>query len=308
MITLRQFQQFVAVAETMSFRAAAQRLDMAQPPLTTAIRLIEQELGVRLFERTNRVEQLTSAGRAFYAEAQRTLAQAERAISVTRRAASGTVGSLRIGFVATAARYVLPSLMADFRETHPDVSLELREETTARQIVALKEDRLDLGIVVPPLPASAEYRVATRTIVHSNFVAAIPNRHRLARERIRSSLSLRALANELWILFPQEEGPGLHSIIARACAKAGFAPRVAQQAVQMETTLGFVSAGLGVALVPRFYKEEGRRGVAFRTLVGSGSPVIYELALAWRTDDQSPALTAFLASVENTRTPIARPT
>ena len=295
MPSLRQFRQFLAVADAMSFRLAAERLHMAQPPLTAAIRQLENDLGVRLFERTNRVTGLTAAGRVLQDEARRTIAQAERAVALTRQAGAGMIGSLRIGFVASAVRHVLPPLIADFRDTHPGVSLVLEEATTARQVAALLEDRLDVGIVVLPLPASGEPRIATHLLMKSRLVAAIPARHDLARGSAKP-LPLASLAGEPWILYPEAEGPGLYAAILAACAKAGFTPRVAQRAVQMETVLGLVAAGLGVALVSSPFRETGREGVVFRALAGAGSPVPYQAALAWRRDDASPTLALFLES------------
>ncbi|KWV58385.1 LysR family transcriptional regulator [Bradyrhizobium macuxiense] len=293
MLNLRQLQQFLAVADTMSFRQAADRLNMAQPPLTAAIRQMEEQLGVRLFERTNRITRLTAAGEVLRDEARRTIAQAERTVTLTRRAGAGLVGSLRIGFVATAVRHIVPGLIADFHETHPDVALELMEAPTARQITALLEDRLDLAIVALPLPEGTEQHIATRTILRSELVMALPSLHALAAEP-DAPLQLAALANEPWILFPASEGPGLHDRVMRACASAGFVPQVAQRAVQMETIVGLVAAGLGVALVPELFRTTGWDNVVFRTIGDAAVP--YEVALAWRRNDSSPALAALLAS------------
>ncbi|VIO72392.1 HTH-type transcriptional regulator BenM [Bradyrhizobium ivorense] len=293
MLSLRQLQQFLAVADSMSFRQAADRLNMAQPPLTAAIRQMEEQLGVRLLERTNRITGLTAAGQVLRDEARRTIAQAERTIALTRRAGAGLTGSLRIGFVATAVRHIVPTLIANFRDTHPDVALELMEAPSARQVAALLDDRLDLGIVALPLPTGAEREIATRTVLRSELVAALPERHALAREPT-APLALAALAHEPWILFPANEGPGLHDRIVGACAAAGFAPEVAQRAVQMETIVGLVAAGLGVALVPALFKTTGWSSVVFRAI--DGTPVPYEVALAWRRNDGSAALAALLAS------------
>jgi DNA-binding transcriptional LysR family regulator len=288
-------QQFLAVADAMSFRRAAERLNMAQPPLTAAIRQMEAELGVRLFERTNRITALTAAGLVFREEARRTVAQAERAVALTRRADAGLVGSFRIGFLATAIRPIIPTMIANFRATHPDVALELTESSTARQVAALREDRLDLGVVVLPLPPGAERHIETRVILRSELAAALPGKHALAR-KAGTPLALAALAGEPWIIFPEHEGPGLHDKIWSACAAAGFTPQVSQRAIQMETIVGLVAAGLGVALVPRLTMEAGRNAVAFRPLRGAGAPVPYEVALAWRKGDSSPILAALLAA------------
>ncbi len=293
MLSLRQFQQFLAVAETMSFRRAAERLNMAQPPLTAAIRHMEETIGVRLFERTNRITCLTAAGEVLREEAHRAIAQAERAVALTRRAGAGETGSLRIGFVASAVRQLLPILVTAFREQHPAVTLELEEAPTARQIAALLDDRMDVGIVALPLPSGVEHRIAVQTMAKSQLVVAIPVYHPLARAA-DTPLALAALADQPWILFPADEGPGLHSTILRACAEAGFTPRVAQRAVQMETIIGLVAAGLGVALVPSLFNDMPREGVVFRELIGTGAPVPYETALAWRKGNNLPALKAFI--------------
>jgi DNA-binding transcriptional LysR family regulator len=126
-------------------------------------------------------------------------------------------------------------------------------------------------------------------------VAALPGRHALAATKA-TPLRLAALGPEPWVLFPASDGPGLHATILAACAASGFTPQVAQRAVQMDTILGLVAAGLGVALVPNLYREVGRAGVVFRPLAGPGTPVPYTLALAWRSADRSPALAAFLVS------------
>ncbi|MCG8709353.1 LysR family transcriptional regulator [Brenneria sp. 4F2] len=294
MLSLRQLRQFLVVAETMNYRRAAERLHMAQPPLTAAIRNMEDELGVRLFERTNRITGLTAAGVVLQEEARRTLAQMARAEALTRRAGQGLIGSLRIGFIASAVRHRLPEIVARFSKAHPDVALELQEATTARQVKALLEDRLDVAIVALPVPEYAVPYLAQQPLLSSRLVAALPQDHALAAE---ASLTMGALANESWVMFPESEGPGLFRTIHMACEQAGFTPRIGQQAVQMETIVGLVAAGLGIALVPEFLQRGGWDHVAFRPLTGQCAPVAYEVALAWRKQDNAPALAAFIADI-----------
>ncbi|KAA8998854.1 LysR family transcriptional regulator [Affinibrenneria salicis] len=289
MLSLRQLRQFLAVAETMNYRRAAERLNMAQPPLTAAIRNMEETLGVRLFERTNRITGLTAAGTVLQEEARRTLEQMARAEALTRRAGQGLTGSLRIGFVASAVRHRLPARIARFSRDHPDVALELHEATTARQVNALLEDRLDVAIVALPLPEYAGARLAVQSLLSSRLVAALPQDHPLAAQ---SELTLGALAQEPWIMFPASEGPGLYRAILSACERAGFTPRVAQRALQMETIIGLTAAGLGVSLVPEFLRRSGWDNVAFRPL--AGEPVLYEVAFAWRKQDNAPGLAEFV--------------
>jgi len=286
MIELRQFRQFIAVAEELNFRRAAERLRMAQPPLTAAIRKIERELGTSLIERTNRVSRLTEAGRAFLDEARRTLAQADRAVSVATRAGSGLTGSLRVTFVPSSANDLLPQILRSFRAEHPDILLDLTEATTAQQVTALIEGRADLGIVMPPLHNAKG--LAIRMLLRNQLIAALPDGHPLAQH---NPIRLIELAHEPWVLFPALHGPGLYGRILTACAHAGFIPHTAQEALQMDTIASFVAGGMGVALVPASFALLGRRGVVFRHLIGPGTPVVCELGLAYR--DPSVLIDAF---------------
>lgn len=276
MIELRQYRQFVAVAEEMNFHRAARRLHMAQPPLTAAIRRIEALLGVSLMERTNRIERLTAAGEAFLLEARRVLAQSERAIEQARRAHRGLAGTLRLTFVATTAHELLPAVVRSFRSSHPDVALELQEATTAQQAAALRDDRADIGLVALPLPEWASLQ--TVSMGKAALMAALPRDHGLAS---RARVTLSELGQEPWILFPPSLGPGLHRRIIAACARAGFVPNVVQEAVQMATIVSLVAAGLGVSAVPPALAATGRRGAIFVPLQGRGTPIAYELGLAY---------------------------
>ena len=168
MIDLRQFRQFIAVAETLSFRRAAERLHMAQPPLSAAIRKLEDELGVVLFERDNRGTALTPAGDAFLLEARRALEQAERAVAVARRAGAGLGGTLRLRFVDSTVNALLPLILRAFQERHPDVDFQLEEGTTA----AAPLDRTDVGLVVLPVADVGDVRV--EPLLRDRMVAALP--------------------------------------------------------------------------------------------------------------------------------------
>ncbi|NSX02769.1 LysR family transcriptional regulator [Cupriavidus gilardii] len=204
----------------MNFRRAAERLNMAQPPLTAAIRQMEEELGVRLFERSNRITGLTAAGEVLRQEARRTIAQAERAVAMAKRAGEGSVGTLRIGFVASAVRDLVPQIVTEFRRTHAMAVLELEEATTARQIAAILTDRMDVGIVALPIPPGEEAHVSTRLLVESRLTAAIPAEHPLALTP-SSPLSLGSFANEPWFYSRAEKAP------ASMPQSSGHAPKLA---------------------------------------------------------------------------------
>ncbi len=289
MIELRQFKQFIAVAEELSFRRAAERLNMAQPPLTATIKRIEDEVGTILIERTNRIERLTEAGRVFLDEARKTVNQAERAMLAAQRAGAGLTGTLRVTFVASAAREILPSILLRFREHYPAVKLELREAMTTQQLSFLANNESDLGFVIPPLQDAENLKI--EVIARNRLVAALPEGHPLT---TADQITLADMSQESWILFSARQGPGLHRIIHAACAKAGFSPRIEQEAPQMDTIASLVAGGMGVALVSRALATGGRKGVAFRELTGPGTPVEFELAIAYA--HSSPVLDAFVAA------------
>ena len=294
MIDLRQFRQFIAVAETLSFRGAADRLRMAQPPLSAAVKRMEGELGVKLFERSSRVVRLTEPGRVFLEEARRTLAQAERAAESARRAAQGLVGNLRVTFVPSIAHDILPRVLRAFRQNHPRVDLDLSEAASGRQAMAIRNDQADLALLVPPVADSSGLIV--QPMLHQELVAAIPAGHKLAALKV---IRLADMRDEPWVLSPPLQAPGFYSRIATACGKAGFAPRVIQQAVQMDTILGLIAGGLGVCLVPgRLVRP--REGVVFRKVKGPGTPVPYQIAGVWRQNDANPSRAAFLATLRAT--------
>ena len=240
MIELRQFRQFIAVAEELSFRRAAERLNMAQPPLTATIQRIEDEIGTTLIERTNRIARLTEAGQIFLKEARKTVEQAERAMLAARQAGEGLSGLLRISFVASAAREILPAILLRFREHYPQVKLELQEAMTARQIELLQGGRSDLGFVIPPLQDAKDLK--SEIVAHNRLVAAVPEDHPLAQNE---QIALTEMAHESWILFPERQGPGLHRIIHAACLQAGFIPLVGQEAPQMDTIVSLVAGWHG---------------------------------------------------------------
>lgn len=292
MLTLRQLRQFLAVAETMNIRKAAERLHMAQPPLTAAIRHMEEALGTRLFERTNRITALTPAGKVLQKEAVTTLMQMERSMLLTKRAGQGMTGTLRIGFVATAVRHLLPEMITRFHISCPEVVLELKEMTTAQQVSGLLEDSLDIGIVVLPVPEYAIQKLSYHRFFSGQLIAVLPQNHPIGVSR---TLPLSALAKEPWVLFPEHEGPGLYRSIIEACEKQGFIPEIVQRALQMETIVGLVASGLGVSLVPEFMQKNGWTNVSFCTLIGEQIP--YQVAVVHIPENTDPNVAAFVRNI-----------
>src|SRR5471032_799895 len=256
---LRQLRQFIAVAEHLHYGRAAAALHISQPPLSRSIQDLEARLGARLLERSRRKVELTAAGAWYLEEARQVLARLERAgRSVAERSAVGA-GALRIGFVTIADYSVLPGLLSRFKAANPGVSLALRELVTETQLEALGAGDLDLGFVLPPLPAREVESIAVN---REPLVVALPSRHPLARER--GPLGVRTLAEEPFVMVPANLARGLSDVVLGLCARAGFAPRVAQEAVQMQTVVSLVSSGLGVAIVPASLLNLRRKGVVYR--------------------------------------------
>src|SRR5258706_12118441 len=271
---LRQLRHFVAVAERLHFGRAAAALHMSQPPLSRSIRDLEARVGATLLARTRRRVELTPEGARFLEEARRLLAQLEHAVLEVGHMAAGG-GRLRLGFVSLADYGVLPSLLKAYKAARPGVALALREMLSPDQAAALATGELDFGLLLPPVAgAELEHIVVQR----ERFLAALPSRHRLARARGR--IAMRELANEAFVMAPREIAPGLHDIVSALAAHAGFAPRVAQEAIQMQTVVSLVSSGLGVAVVPASVANLGRRGVAYREIADAHPRL--DLWLAWR--------------------------
>lgn len=240
---LRQLRYFVAVAETGNFHRAAERLNMSQPPLTVAIRKLEEGLGTSLFERGPRGVTLTAAGRASLDFARATLAQAQSFRDAVRDGASGERGRLKVGFVGSATFELLPRIIPEYRRRFPAVELVLEEATSTEIVRDLELSVLDVGLVRLPLMETAA--VDTQVVDPDELHAALPAAHRLA---ARTKVDLADLADEPFVL--QSRVSVLHSITVAACQKAGYVPRVAQQATQLSAVLSLVRSDLGVALVP----------------------------------------------------------
>lgn len=293
---LRQLRQFVAVAEERSFRRAAERLHVSQPPLTVAVQRLESEIGVQLLERSRQGVRLTPAGDAFLQEARSTLAHARLSMEMAQRAASGKTGTLRLSFVPSAGLGVVPRLLRQFREHHADVKLILRGETTSQQLAALAQGSADLGIVVPPLRESRPLRV--QILCEQELVLAVPGTHPLAGAQ---RVQLRHVAQEDFVGLPVLEGPGFEGVVMAACQDAGFIPRLAQTAPQMQSVLALVAGGLGVALVPQAMRSVAVENVSYLQVRARSAPVRYALGLAWNPANPNPALAAFVSTAQQRR-------
>jgi DNA-binding transcriptional LysR family regulator len=291
---LRQLRYFVAVAEERHFGRAAQRLAMTQPPLSQQIRALEESLGAPLFLRTKRSVELTAVGRDLLPEVRRLLAGAEALGPMAQSLARGEAGLLSLAFVSTADYGVLPPLLQRFGERYPGVRLQLSEATSDVQIEELMAGRVDAGLIIPPIPVRFASQLAYLPIAREPLVVAMSDAQaRLVGGDETAPLTLRELADVPLIVFPRRLAPAFYDIIMDCFGQAGLVPRIGQEAIQMQTIVSLVSAGMGVALVPQSLRNLRRTGVAYRPLRDARPAV--ETGLVWRNTEVSPVLEGFIA-------------
>lgn len=294
MTELRQLRQFVALAEELHFGRAAARLHMTQPPLTLAIQALERELGAALFARTRRSVQLTPAGAALLPQVQRLLSGADELPRVAQAAAAGLSGQLRLAFVSNIAYGPLPEWLRSFRLEHPEVALQLREATLDVQLAAFDADEIDAGFVLHA-PDAAPPGFAVWSAQREPLVMALPEQHPAAAQR---SLRFAAAATEPLVIFPRQIAPSLYDAVLSAYRAQGATPRIAQEAIQMQTIVNLVSAGMGVAWVPESVTQLQRPGVVYRAV--ADVPLRCETSLLWR-EPPPPVVERFVAHVQGAR-------
>ncbi|RQS76244.1 LysR family transcriptional regulator [Burkholderia sp. Bp8963] len=287
---LRQWRYFLTVAEERHFGRAATRLLITQPPLSQAIRALEEQLGVALFVRTKRSVALTAVGAALLPDVRKLLEAADALPPRAQSLARGETGSLALAFVSTADYGLLPSLLRAFGARYPQVRLQLAEATSDVQIEELAAGRIDAGLVIPPVPPRHAAELSYLPVVREPLVlampAAVPDAHEDAPVRLADVAALPL------VIFPRRLAPGFYDIITGCYGAAGVTPRIGQEAIQMQTIVSLVSAGMGVALVPQSLRNLRRTGVVYRPLA-DGAPVV-ETGLVWRTGDVSPVLAGFI--------------
>jgi DNA-binding transcriptional LysR family regulator len=240
-VELRHLRSFLAVAEELHFGRAAARLHISQPPLSQQIRRLEDEIGARLFRRTNRRVQLTPAGRAFLAEARQAIAFAERAVGAAQRVERGELGELVIGYVMSATYGPLPDVIRIFRKRLPEVELKLRNLRSVRQSQALLDRQIDVGLV---RPHAADSRILYEALWREPVVVALPSDHPLAH---RTVVDIVDLSTDIFLIAPAEEDTAaFHDEVFALCRKAGFTPRVDDGVPDVQAALALVAAGLGI--------------------------------------------------------------
>jgi DNA-binding transcriptional LysR family regulator len=279
---LRQIRSFLSIAETLHFGRSAELIHLSQPALSLQIRALEEDVGVRLFERNRRKTTLTAAGAAFRDDAIAALSQLDQGVRRARLAASGKLGLLRIGFVSTAGSEIVPDIVRQFRKSNPGVEFSLRNILTAEQVHMLETGALDIGFFRVPIGEHSALDVVT---VHREpFVLVVPSSHKLAkRKRVR----LREVAGEDFVMYERTYAPGFHDLMFGILRDARIAPNVTQTAVEIPTLISLVASGMGITIMP---------ASVFRHYVGS--------VVACEILDRIPMVEIAMAVSKRFRTPV----
>jgi DNA-binding transcriptional LysR family regulator len=302
--SFRSLRYFEALAEDLHFARAAGRLHISQPSLSQQIQRLEAALGARLFARTRRSVRLTAAGQALLPEARQLLVQEDRMRAHVHRVAEGQAGELRVGFVASGAYDLLPSILRRFRARHPDVHLEVDECALRVPVEQLEAGTLDVAIVRGPIVRGPSSPPALRveTLLLEPLCAVLPRDHPLA---ARTPLRVSALHAEPFALFPRERAPAFHDAILGLCRDAGFVPRIVHEAADWQVLVSMVAAGLAVTLAPVSVRQLPRAGVVYRPL--RPARAVAELDLVYAPERASPLVEAFARVAREIAAEEARP-
>ena len=282
---LRQLRHFVTLAHTLNYRQAAEQLHMSQPPLSQSIRKLEDDLGVQLFERDRRGTVLSAAGVAALESAKLALYHAKQVKAVSQATASGEIGRLHIGFIGSATFSLIPQLVQAFRAAYPAIDLVLTESTTREICQHVASGDFDAGLLRYPVTQATDLDITM--VEPDRLIAALPAGNPLL---IKDQLQLIDLAHEPVVNYRPSEVPGLHALVVLACQNAGFMPQIKQHAVQAQTLVSLVGAGLGVALVPAVVAKASTPGVVFREL--SDTQNLPQIGIALALNQRQPVATA----------------
>jgi DNA-binding transcriptional LysR family regulator len=274
-VEIRHIRSFLSLAKTLNFSRTAEIVHLSQPALTLQIQALENEIGVKLFDRNRRKTVLTAAGAAFQSEATGGLAQLEQAIRNAQLAAQGKLGVVRLGFVSTAGTYLIPKLINKYRALNPLVEFSLRNILTADQGSMLEEGALDLGFLRLPFATGPNLEAAP--IHQEDFVLVVPSSHPLAR---KSAVRLSQTTNETYVLYNRAHAPGFHDFVLGILNRSGVIPVVSQVAGEMPTLISLIASGAGISLLPESAVKNSKAAVAGCRVLDKIP--ISEIALVWR--------------------------
>jgi DNA-binding transcriptional LysR family regulator len=285
---LRHLRYFVMVAEELHFGRAASRLSISQPPLSQQIRQLEDELGFPLLFRNKHRVELTEAGKVFLEEARLILARTEKAQIAAERAHQGATGRLEIAFVGSTTYNIVPWVQK-YRILFPSVHLVLHQMKTENQLQALHEGSIHMGVVRSQVQSPF---LMNNLIQHEPLVVVIPESHPLSN---RKTLRVEDLANEPFIITSRRNGASYYDTVIHICHQSGYYPQIALEAPEILTIVAFVSAGIGISLVPASFQEQQNNGVVYRKL--EGGDVSLEMGFIWKKNNETQVLRTFLDMV-----------
>jgi DNA-binding transcriptional LysR family regulator len=286
---LRHLRYFAAVAEQLHFRHAAEIVHVAQPALSQQIRQLEEEIGVKLFERSRHEVRLTPAGKAFYENVQRILKQTDQAVVKARNVESGVAGIIRVGFVSTAAIRVLPVAMKKLQKQAPAAEVELNELAAGEQLDGLYREQLDIAFVHAQLSQDV---LKTKVVARDRLIVAVPGSSKLARCR---RVDMKDLASFPAIMPAGHSSSGFYEQVRMAYQRAGVRPERVHNTRLLQTGLLLVAAGVGVSLVPESFQSIHVKGVMYKKL--KVEPPLSELVAVWRQDNTLPLLNRFIENL-----------
>ncbi|SFN54292.1 DNA-binding transcriptional regulator, LysR family [Izhakiella capsodis] len=290
---LRHLRYFVTVAQNGNFTRAAEILGISQPPLSQQILRLEREIGTPLLKRLTRSVEMTEAGKVFYHDAQHILELAGLAMEKAKGIARGISGELSLGFASSVVFHpAVFSLITAFQTHYPAMSLLTREDNMAALIHDLQEGLLDAAFV--RLPCESSKSLDLRVMASEQMRLVLPQSHRLSANK---QVALSEMREERLVLFPREVSPSLYEMIVSACLRAGFQPRLGQQAPQVLPAISMVAAGFGFTLVPASVCEISYPGVTFHAI--DDITLTSDIALAWRRFNRSPAVHHMVSTLRN---------
>ena len=297
---LRHLRYFIAVASNLNFSEASRRLHVAQPAISQTILDLEDELGVKLLLRTGRGVKLTTAGNAFFTEAQGVMLRADGARMAAQRASRGETGSLRIGFLPCAAGPFLPALIKSYRKEFPNVHVQLRDMNTEQQLKAFEDGKIDIGFS-RPFPKERAKEFCTEIVYDDQLEIVLPAGHALAN---RSVIDLKDVAGETFVEYYRRGAPALFREVNATCRKAGFSPKAILEFEEMSSVILAVESGIGVSLTLGFVRGMLSRDSVVRKIKPASAKI--PLCAIWPVDSQEPVLESFVEALRARRPTIRR--
>lgn len=292
---LRHIKYFIAVAEEQNVGRAAARLLISQPPLTRQIQQLEDELEVKLFDRTSRGMDLTEAGELFLVEARNILSVVERATERTQRAGQGKLGRLDVAIFGSGILDSIPKILLAFRKAHPNVKVVLHTMEKGEQITALRQRRISVGfnrmLTLSP-------NIASELVTTEDLFIAVNINNKLAEKKV---IPISSLSNHPLIVFPSGTRPNFVDKVIGLCQEAGFVPQISQEVGDAITSIALVASDLGICFIPKSATTLSLPDVVYRPLSGLKKNASVDLSCIYRADDKSPIVSAFISTVKNYR-------